>query len=273
MSLGVVSGAGSISSNVLDYSKWIKALINSSGPLSKSGHQEIKAGRVIVPADDHSPYTGTSTYALGWETNVYKGHELIQHSGGMEAFGTNLIIFPALKYGIIAFANTAETSNIIEEILMWHLVDEKLGISKDERFDWSKQGRERLREKNKRYDHAVEIFYPSIPNPPLPLSLPLSDYAGTYYHPAFRNVTVELRDGALFTNRTNAAWELHARFEHVSGDYFVAYVDSDKAPGAIFKEAIPAEFTVGIDGATQALGMATEPEMGPEGRIWFERVT
>lgn len=52
----------------------------------------------------------------------------------------------------------------------------------------------------------------------------------------------------------------------------MAYVDSDKAPGSIFKEALPAEFTVGIDGATKALGMATEPEMGPKGRIWFERV-
>lgn len=170
MNLGVVSGAGSVVSNVLDYSKWIKALINSSGPLSKSGHQAIKAGRTIVPDEEESPYTGTTLYSLGWGNNVrfisqvpfrledsaisstsldqemltitpqvYKGHELIQHSGGMEAFGTNLLVFPALKYGIIAFANTAETSNAIEEILMWHLVDEKLGIPKEERFDWTKR--------------------------------------------------------------------------------------------------------------------------------------
>jgi hypothetical protein len=57
----------------------------------------------------------------------------------MEAFGTNILIFPALKYGIVAFANTAETSNAIEEILMWHIVDQKLGISEDERYDWNKQ--------------------------------------------------------------------------------------------------------------------------------------
>jgi hypothetical protein len=81
-----------------------------------------------------------------------------------------------------------------------------------------------------------------------------------------------LKDSALFTNRTNATWELHARFEHVSGDYFVGYIDSDKAPGAIFRGAVRAEFTVGSDGKAKALGMATEPEMGPEGRIWFERI-
>jgi hypothetical protein len=70
MNLGVVSGAGSIASNVLDYSKWIKALINLSGPFSKSGHQAIKAGRIIVPDEEDSPYTGTSSYTLGWEKNV-----------------------------------------------------------------------------------------------------------------------------------------------------------------------------------------------------------
>ena len=57
----------------------------------------------------------------------------------------------------------------------------------------------------------------------------------------------------------------------MSGDYFIAHIDSDRAPG-IFKEALPAEFTVGSDGRTKALGLATEAEMGPQGRVWFERV-
>lgn len=244
----------------------------------------------ILPSARRSCYCSTfilNQAVLTILPQVYKGHEVIQHSGGMEAFGTNVIIFPALKYGIVSFANTAETSNAIEEILMWHLVDERLEIPKDERYDWSKQWvnpiypiisrtdqhprwRDRLKQKDQQYDNAVKIFYPSIPHPPLQHSLSLSDYAGTYYHPAFRNLTIELKDGALFTNRTNAVWQLHARFEHISGDYFVGYIDSDKAPGAIFKGAVPAEFTVGSDGKTKALGMGTEPEMGPEGRIWFE---
>jgi hypothetical protein len=69
---------------------------------------------------------------------VYKEHEFIQHSGRTEAFGTNLVVFPTLKYGIVSFANTAETAAAAEETLMWHLVDEKLGIPEDERFNWTK---------------------------------------------------------------------------------------------------------------------------------------
>jgi hypothetical protein len=72
-------------------------------------------------------------------SQVYKGHEFIQHSGGMEAFGTNVIIFPALKYGLVAFGNTAVTANVVEEIIMWHLIDDKLKIPQAERFDWAEQ--------------------------------------------------------------------------------------------------------------------------------------
>ena len=146
-------------SNVLDYSKWIKALMNSSGPISAAGHIALRTSRTLIPDGENSPYTGTTSYALGWIngvcvllarllfveeiiltsfSQVYRGQECIQHSGRTEAFGTNLVVFPTLKYGIVSFANTAETAGAAEETLMWHLVDEKLGIPEDERFNWTK---------------------------------------------------------------------------------------------------------------------------------------
>lgn len=273
LNLSVLRGAGSVISNVLDYSKWIKALIDLSGPISKIGHKALKTPRTLSFDDPgKSPYIGASTYSLGWEINLYKGHQVIQHSGGTDSFGANVLFFPDLKYGIVSFANTAGTSNAVEEILMWHLVDEKLGIPKNERFDWSKLWIDRREEREQGYKNAINIHYPSVPSPPLAPSLPISQYSGIYYHPAFRNVTVELRDDALFINRTDAVWKYYMTFKHISGDYFLGYMDSAVAPRSIFKSALPAEFKVGSDGTTKLLGIATEPEMGPEGRIWFERV-
>lgn len=52
----------------------------------------------------------------------------------------------------------------------------------------------------------------------------------------------------------------------------MALVDSTVAPGFVFKQAAAAEFRVGSDGVARSLGMAVEPEMGVEGRVWFERV-
>jgi hypothetical protein len=118
-------------------------MINSSGPISKAGHRALKTSRTLIEQDhgivDAAPYTGKLSYALGWFTGVYKGHEFYWHSGGMEAFGAEAIFFPDLKYGLTLFGNTGGSSNSAEERLMWHLIDERLGISENERFDWNKK--------------------------------------------------------------------------------------------------------------------------------------
>lgn len=57
---------------------------------------------------------------------------------GMHANGKT-VIFPALDYGLVSFGNTAQTSNAVEMKLIFHLVDEKLGIPHEKRWDWDKQ--------------------------------------------------------------------------------------------------------------------------------------
>jgi hypothetical protein len=60
--------------------------------------------------------------------------------------------------------------------------------------------------------------------------------------------------------------------EHVSGDYFMAYIDSTLAPGLAFQEAAPAEFVVGSDGVSKSFGIAAQPEMRIGARIQFTRI-
>jgi len=54
--------------DILDYSKWIKAVINESGPISKAGYKALKASRAFV--SEEKPYSGDTTYTLGWEKGV-----------------------------------------------------------------------------------------------------------------------------------------------------------------------------------------------------------
>lgn len=68
------------------------------------------------------------------------------------------------------------------------------------------------------------------------------------------------------------SWKLAIDLKHVTGDYFMAYVDSTTAPGLIFKEKVAAEFKVGVDGKAERFGIAVEEEMGVDGRMWFERI-
>lgn len=135
MDLDGTSGAGSVISNVIDYSKWARAVMEKTGPIS--AWDELTRPRTLMPLQE--PYTGSRAYALGWRVGVYAGHEFLEHTGGMDAFGTMLIIFPDIRFSVIAFANTAGSSNMAEQVLAYHLIDEKLGVPEEKRYPWDKK--------------------------------------------------------------------------------------------------------------------------------------
>lgn len=137
LELDGVAGAGSVISNVLDYAKWARAILSKSTPLSKDGFEAWFAPRTIMLFDP--PFTGPRLYALGWRVGIYRGHQFYTHSGGMKGYGAELLIFPGLDFAVVAMANTSGTSNFLGQKLTWHLVDEKLNIALEERFDWDKR--------------------------------------------------------------------------------------------------------------------------------------
>jgi hypothetical protein len=131
---------------------------------------------------------------------------------------------------------------------------------------------ESFKELNEKYQNASKRFYPSVPEPPVPATLPLQNYTGTYNNPGYHNITLSLKDDHLYFDRNDHAWKVSFDLTHVSGDHFLAYMDSLTAPGLIFKTASPAEFRVGGDGISRSLGILIEPSMGLESRIWFDRI-
>jgi len=147
MPVDEVGGAGSVISCVDDYVKWIRSLLREDGPLGKSGHDAVKTPRAIVSprdalpstAEGGAPYDGPVMYGLGWETASYRGHRFWTHAGGMHAYGAEVFFFPDLDFGVVALGNTAGTSNLVELLLVWELVDERLGVPRSERYDWAKR--------------------------------------------------------------------------------------------------------------------------------------
>jgi CubicO group peptidase (beta-lactamase class C family) len=136
MPLQEVSGAGSVISNALDYAAWIRALLHNASPLTKDGLDAIKTPKLFSSGKPQPPMDTPMAYGSAWFTTSYKGHRYWTHSGGMHAYGAEVYFFPELDFGVVMFGNTAVTSNYVEQILCWHLIDEKLGVSVDERFDW-----------------------------------------------------------------------------------------------------------------------------------------
>lgn len=144
MPVDEIGGAGSVISNVEDYTRWVRSLLREDGPVPKSGHEAVKTPRAIVKPlgalpGAESPYDGPELYALGWETMSYKGHRFWTHAGGMHAYGAEVFFFPDIDFGVVALGNTAGSSNIVEQLLVWELVDDKLGIPKSERYNWTER--------------------------------------------------------------------------------------------------------------------------------------
>lgn len=143
-----IGGAGAVVSNVEDYTRWIRMLLREEAPLSKEGHAAIKTPRILMDpeavlasqgrkGDKRPAYDFPSAYSLGWMVGSYRGHAFWTHAGGMHAYGAEVFFFPDLDFGVVAFGNTAGTSNYVELITVWQLVDDRLGVPDEERYDWA----------------------------------------------------------------------------------------------------------------------------------------
>lgn len=134
-------------------------------------------------------------------------------------------------------------------------------------------------------DSAVDSLYPDIADPPLPRALPLREYTGTYSHPAYQNITVELasprQSGTnpkhgqtkieLQAVRSDVVWQMTFDFAHVSGEFWLIYIDMLKTPNGLMSQHAKAEFRVGPGGEATQLVIEFMEE-GSEGTIVFERV-
>jgi CubicO group peptidase (beta-lactamase class C family) len=137
LGVGEISGAGGAFSTVLDYAKWVRCLLLETEPLSGDVHKDIKKPRSIGSA---APGGGLdiSLYSLGWQRTLYKGHVVYTHGGGMHAYGSQVYWLPDAKFGVVAFGNTAWTSNAVEDVVIYRLIGNKLGIPEEDQFDFGK---------------------------------------------------------------------------------------------------------------------------------------
>lgn len=126
-----ISGAGSMVSNVLDYAKYTRSMIERSAPLSKEGHADLVTPRAFPqPFDPHFPTL--MMYCLGWFSGIYHGEHVIHHSGSLEGFTANLVYLPDRKWGAVAMCNQMGPGR---EVLVWNLIDDFLEVPLEKRVD------------------------------------------------------------------------------------------------------------------------------------------
>ncbi|KAL7820596.1 putative penicillin-binding protein [Trichoderma gracile] len=279
MTLTEVSGAGSVISNALDYAKWIKSLIQQSGPLSEQVHEDIRTPRAFWGGSPDKGYD-LQLYGLGWIRTLHKGHVVYTHAGGMHAYGTEVYWFPEAKYGVVVFGNTA-TCHVVEEVVGWKLIDDRLGIPEEDRFDYAKKWKEGQDKLAWLYENAVDVLYPERPDPVLPSTLNTSELAGTYFDPGYGNITLREEphpdkpgEKILVADRPETTWKYSMHFYHVSGDHWIVYLPAPIYSGTKFKDFYAAQFKVGADGKAWGVEVLMESRADPmpEGTVLYRRV-
>ncbi|KAK8196090.1 hypothetical protein M8818_007242 [Zalaria obscura] len=123
------NGAGGIVSNVMDFTKWIRVLMNEDGPISKASHTAMKYPHSIEEAKSY-PFTGPTWYGFGIFGAYYRGHLVYFHNGQIGGYVARMTWIPDLKWGVATMQNAA---NLAQDVLTHKLIDDFLETPENER--------------------------------------------------------------------------------------------------------------------------------------------
>ncbi|OAA54626.1 Beta-lactamase/transpeptidase-like protein [Cordyceps fumosorosea ARSEF 2679] len=268
-------GAGLVISTVSDYTKWARCLLDQTAPFSKAAHDEIRKPRMLTGENEGGVMgDGDLTYGLGWMKKTYHGEVVWKHGGTMLAYSTQLYLVPRLRYAVAAMANTG-LANSAEDEIVWRLIEDKLGVPQEQRYNLTYSFDEFNKETEKALAAAESVYYPDRPEKPIPSSLTNKQIVGHYYDPGYGTLRIIEADVGgktwLVANRTEPITQYELRFRHVSGNFWLvdAYVTDSNSIAGTFA----GEFKVGVDGKAAGLEMQLTPkgQLG-EPNVLFKRV-
>lgn len=267
-----VSGSGAIISNVLDYARWLKCMMTRSAPLSAAGHAAIVAPRVVNPVPGNNPFKGPNLYALGWCVDAYRGEKIIWHSGGWTGFGSVMAFLPDRQWSFVMMGNTSRTSNYVQIVLFFRLLDQLLKTPLEEQVDWNARLKGVVGERREAAAQARDRLYPSVPAKPTPPSLSLDQYAGSYTHLGYgvMDFVIDEAGSGLTADRSKQEIAMEVKLEHISGEFWLAFLRVKHRDDRDV-EVVRAEFYISADGKAGKFGMELEPRMGTD-KIWFIRI-
>jgi CubicO group peptidase (beta-lactamase class C family) len=199
--------SGSINTTAQDMCRWMIVQLQDG---KIEGRQVIPAGlidkmhapQIPMPwSPASSPEILLPSYALGWMTDVYRGHYRVHHGGSTLEFNSYVSLFPQAKTGVVILINASSPASTI---LADTVSDLTLGLGP---IDWSGKAEERIKagSEARPQEKRVEGTQPAHR---------LEEYAGVYTHPAYGEIQVEIGDGRLIAVTHGFRWPLeHWHYE------------------------------------------------------------
>ncbi len=221
--------AGGINAGARDIAKWLLVQLDSgrlaSGDrlLSARTARELWTGvtpmRVGPSAPELAPLgTQFNLYALGFQTNDFRGKKLVWHTGGLPGYLSFVAFIPESRVGVAVLTNSESPMFLAAG---WSLLDYALGSSPPWDFigGYAKlEARQAgaLAQQRK----ATSAARDSLSQP----SLALTKYAGTYEDVWYGDVQVTIADGKLRLAFSHTP-QLQGELVHWQHDTFIARWD------------------------------------------------
>jgi CubicO group peptidase (beta-lactamase class C family) len=135
-----------------------------------------------------NPDTVQLTYAMGWLVYDHRGKKVLSHGGLIDGFRTQITFLPNENLGIAVMVNLHDTR--FNAALTNSLIDLYCGLPPK---DWNEFFR-RIVDRETTAKKAASAAQDKLRDPNVKPSLPLSEYAGEYTHPAYGSATVSVVD-------------------------------------------------------------------------------
>ncbi len=158
------NAAGGIMSNIADMTTWANCLIN--GFVTKEGKRlvseknahELWSLQMPDKVAAKNPYdTNFYGYGLGWFVSDVKGHQQVQHSGGLIGTVTHFTLIPDLKLGIVVLTN--QQSGLAFTTITNSVKDSYLGL---EDRNWLKTMSDRNVKSEAKYNQEKKEVYDRV---------------------------------------------------------------------------------------------------------------
>jgi CubicO group peptidase (beta-lactamase class C family) len=195
-----IAPAGSINSNVLDMTQWVRLQLNggtyNNQRLFSSGvAREMHTPQTIIRAESTYarlyPEAHFLNYGLGWFLSDYRGRKIVEHGGAIDGMRAQVAMIPEEKLGLVILTNLHGA--ILPHALMFKIFDAFLGAPQR---DWSTELLKTIKgleEQGKTAERKLEAERVKGTSP----SLTLEKYAGTYRNDLYGDVRVTHENAKL----------------------------------------------------------------------------
>jgi CubicO group peptidase (beta-lactamase class C family) len=228
----VLPAAGAIWSSAADMATWLRFLLDTGGVarrriVSDSSFGMLFTPHAIIGPDEFYPTARLTrphwmTYGLGWFQQDYRGHFVAFHTGSLDGRTAIAGLMPDLKVGVYVFGNLDHAE--LRHAVMLKTFDLFLGGTGRE---WSAELLQLYREL--RADGAAARLALSAGRAPdTRPTLALERYTGTYVHPLWGDIAIDLT-GDTLRMRMGVSPELRGPLEHWNFDTFQALLGDGRS--------------------------------------------